>query len=100
MEQKDLRIIKANLVYRFLPSFGWTREKVASLMKKPDISFVIPRYYDSEKDKYISMRSKHGDKLPEELNNIDFSDCDYYAIYSLNYEKDIDKEKLKDYPIV
>lgn len=97
---QDFRIVRANLVFRFVPAFGWTRQKVADLMKNPDASFVIPRYYDSEQDRYISMRTKHGDKMPEEFDGVDFPDCDYYAIYSLNYEHDLDMSKVEQYPIV
>ena len=97
---QDFRIIKANLVYRFPPAVGWTRSKVASLMKNPDISFVIPRYYDDEKDKYIQMRSSNSDSLPKELDKEEFTDCDYYAIYSMNREQYLDKEKLEEYPII
>lgn len=98
--KKDFTIIKANLNLRFQPHFGWTRKKVASLMKNPDVSFVIPRYYDDEKDKYIRMRSHHGDCLPQEMNDMDFPDCDYYAIYTLSSSQDIDMEKVNHHPII
>jgi hypothetical protein len=97
---QDFRIIKANLVFRFPPAFGWTRQKISELMKNPDVSFVIPRYYDNDQDRYIKMRTKHGDSLPKDMDNVDFPDCDYYAIYSLNYEQDLDMEKVNQYPII
>lgn len=97
---QDFRIIKANLVFRFPPAVGWTRSKVASLMKNPDVSFVIPRYYEDEKDRYIKMRTSNSDHLPREMDDQEFTDCDYYAIYSMNPEQDLDMDKVEQYHII
>lgn len=78
-----MRIFKANLTHRFNVSDGWTREKVAEMMAQPDIQFVIPRYYDFERDDPIIKKMKHF-VLPETMNKEKFTDCDYFAVYALD----------------
>lgn len=93
-----MRILKANLTYRFYTSDGWTRQTVLDLMESPDIQTVIPRYYDFETDEKI-MKQFNSFKIPESLNEELFEDCDYFSIYDpkQNFKADKIKENQIDY---
>lgn len=77
-----MRILKANLAYRFYASDGWTREAVQA-MYDCDISFVIPRYYDLEPDEKV-LKKMTRFVLNEEGLDLDFTKCDYFSVYSLD----------------
>lgn len=93
-----MRIVKANLVYRFSPYDGWTRQAVSQLFKEPDFSKVIPRYYDMEKDKSIFEQLERGWIMPEHLNDGEYQDCDYFAVY--NDFMEIEPMKLSNHEII
>ncbi|MEZ9709440.1 hypothetical protein AB4254_12235 [Vibrio breoganii] len=81
-----LKIIrKSNLTYRFYTHDGWTRQDVADLLRSKNINVVIPRYYEMDRDEWIST-SMVRFSLPETFANRDFSDCDYFAVHALHEE--------------
>ena len=83
-----MNIIKANLCYRFYTSDGWTRKKVSELLSHPDAFYhVLPRYYDNEKD----ITWERGWKLTNEL---EYSDCDYYAIHNSTVEMTLKLDEM------
>lgn len=77
-----MNIVSANLVDRFYVVDGWTREGVAKLLVSEDIKKVIPRWYDSEKDKVTEFQSD----IPEDFC---CEGADYFAVYNFS-------EKFKD----
>lgn len=84
-----MRVSESSLTYRFYTSDGWTRDKVTSYMKSPNMHFVFPRWYDGEKDS-LTKDCKHF--LFE--NNQEYLDCDYYAIHSPAIEAELDMDRL------
>lgn len=93
-----MRILKANLCYRFSPCDGWTRKMVSDLHEFPDFSKVIPRYYDLEMDQNILNNLEKGYIMPEELNDGEYQNCDYFAVYNTSMK--IDKTKLSNHEII
>lgn len=88
------KIVLANTTYRFYRKDNWNRAEVAALLPSGDIKYVIPRWFDKDKD------SKIKSSLLVLNDNIDYSDCDYYAIYHLGKEAELDiKELSKLYTI-
>lgn len=86
-----LKIRKSNLCFRFYTSDGWSRTAVASYINHPDaIKYVIPRYFDYEKDDAISLEI--GWIYLDEIGL--YSDCDYFAIHNFSIEGLLDIEKL------
>lgn len=88
---KGLNVSQANLCTRFYTSNGWTREHVASYLNHPEaIHYVIPRWYDYEKDN-VAQKTVH-----HKLDNTEpYNDCDYFAIYNVGVEKNLDIKKIK-----
>jgi hypothetical protein len=94
---KRLKVQQASLCYRFYRNEGWTRSSVAAYVRhKEAINYVMPRYYDSAKDKSIEWQ--RGWYLPDVE---EYLDCEYYAIHNLEIEKLVDMEKLnKEHDII
>lgn len=77
-------IRKSNLAYRFYVCDGWTRKDVLSFIQESDLSFVIPRYDDYEKDESV-MKNYSQFKITD--NTSSFDDCDYFIVPSLKHQE-------------
>lgn len=89
-----MRILKANLAYRFYTSDGWTRTAVQDFYNCK-LSLVIPRYYDMEADEWI-VNEMTKFELPKEFVK-HCNDCDYFSVYSMDVKADV--EKLKQHQV-
>ncbi len=80
-----MRIVRASLVHRFHVSDGWTRSEVSRLTNAGSVSYVVPRYYEMEKDDELLKRGDFFSapfKVSHLYDDCEFLDCDYYAVYS------------------
>lgn len=93
----------ASLVDRYYRSDGWTREDVAKLIiGVPDASisriyYVIPRYFDSDRDIAMQKSVPHGYILH---NNFGYDDCDYFAIYDSQVEVDMSEHNYQPFKML
>ena len=89
-----MKISKANLCFRFYTSEGWTRPAVANLLHSVDIRYVLPRYFDAEKDKAVSSINH----VLEDVSG--YEDCDYFAVLSTSVNAKFDEDKLSQHEII
>lgn len=86
-----MRIVAANLCYRFNLSDGWSRAAVAELLISGEIESVIPRWFDGEMDSVLTNYRK----APADF---DCTGADYYAVYDL--KEVFDDSKLLEHEII
>ena len=82
-----MKVLKINDGLQFQTKDGWTRSKVADLMKEPDLRKVTPRYIDRTKKR----------RTVENPQQDEFLDCDYYEV---NFQDPFDETKLHRHQIV
>ena len=84
-----MKVRESSLTHRFYTSEGWTREAVASFMKEPNVDYVHPRWYDGEKDRQMMNLYKGEAFMFVSPEQVEFPDCDYYAIHNPAIELDM-----------
>lgn len=85
-----MRILKASLCYRFYLSDGWVRSAVEELLLGGGIEFVIPRWYDCERDAELNSKMS----APADY---DCTGADYFAVYNTSIK--FDEKKLLEHKI-